>query len=337
MISIEERYSLKSYNTFGIPACARIFAEANMPDDLLSVINIFRNDSRPKLILGGGSNILFTRDFEGIVIYPDLKGHELVNQTEENVWIKAYAGENWDQFVAYCVAQNWCGIENLSLIPGNIGACPIQNIGAYGVEVKDVIESVEALDLQTGSIRKFSNAECQFGYRNSIFKHEAKNKYIITSVTFKLSKKQVFKINYDLVAEELRNFSEVNIASIRQAIINIRRRKLPDPSQLGNAGSFFKNPLVSLEIYGAIQSEFPNVPSYRVGELLMKIPAAWLIETCGWKGKRIGNVGTYDTQPLVIVNYGGALGNEIFDFAKKIQSSVLNNFGIELEMEVNII
>jgi UDP-N-acetylmuramate dehydrogenase len=308
-----------------------------MPDDLLSVINIFRNDSKPKLILGGGSNILFTHDFDGIVIYPDLKGHELVNQTEENVWIKAYAGENWDQFVAYCVGQNWSGIENLSLIPGNIGACPNQNIGAYGVEVKDVIESVETIDLQTGSIHKFSNVECQFGYRNSIFKNEAKNKYIITSVTFKLSKKQVFKINYDLVAEELKNFPEVNIASIRQAIINIRRRKLPDPSQLGNAGSFFKNPVVSLEIYGAIQSEFPNVPSYRVGELLVKIPAAWLIETCGWKGKRLGNVGTYDAQPLVIVNYGDASGNEIFDFARKIQESVLNRFGIDLEMEVSIV
>ncbi|HEY4787444.1 MAG TPA: UDP-N-acetylmuramate dehydrogenase [Bacteroidales bacterium] len=337
MIIIEECYSLKSYNTFGVQCLARIFAEANNPDDLQTIINVFREDHRPKLILGGGSNMLFTEDFDGVVIFPDLKGYDVIEQSENHVWVKAYAGENWDKFVAYCVSKKWGGIENLSLIPGNIGASPIQNIGAYGVEVKDVIDSVEAVDLQTGDVRLFSNTECRFGYRDSIFKHEAKNKYIIVAVTFKLSKKPIFHINYKDVTEELKNFTEINIGSVRQAIINIRRRKLPDPEKLGNAGSFFKNPVVPIDVYINIRKDFTDAPSYPVDDNHVKIPAAWLIQTCGWKGKREANVGTYETQPLVIVNYGQATGSEIYEFGRKMQDSVYQKFNIELEMEVNII
>jgi len=337
MIIIEECYSLKSYNTFGIQCLARIFAEASNQDDLQTIVNIFKDDRKPKLILGGGSNLLFTDDFEGVVIFPDLKGFELVDHLHDDVWVKAYAGENWDNFVSYCVSKKWGGIENLSLIPGNVGACPIQNIGAYGVEVKDVIDTIEVIDLQTGEVRFFSNSECQFGYRDSIFKHEAKGKYIIVSVTFKLSKNSVCKTNYGDVTEELKNFSEVSIASVRQSIINIRKRKLPDPEKLGNAGSFFKNPIVPLDVYNSMKEEFPEVPSYPVDNEYVKVPAAWLIDTCGWKARREDNVGTHETQPLVIVNYGEATGKEIFEFGKKIQDSVYQKFNIELEMEVNII
>ncbi|MDP4207647.1 MAG: UDP-N-acetylmuramate dehydrogenase [Bacteroidota bacterium] len=337
MIIIEECYSLKSYNTFGLPARARFFAEAGTVEDLRTIVNVFCNDPKPKLILGGGSNLLFTDDFDGVVIFPDLKGNEIISQTPDDVYVKAYAGENWDNFVAYCVSQNWGGLENLSLIPGNVGACPIQNIGAYGVEAKDCIDKVDVINLKNGEIRQFTNAECKFGYRDSIFKREAKDQYIVTAVTFKLSKHPVCQTKYADVNEELKKFPEVNLASIRQAIINIRERKLPAPEKFGNAGSFFKNPVVSMNIFNNIKAEYPNVPSYPVNEHNIKIPAAWLIQTCGWKGKREGNVGTHETQPLVIINYGGATGSEIFGFAQKIQQSVLSQMGIELEMEVNII
>lgn len=337
MIIIEECYSLKSYNTFGIQCLARIFAEANNPDDLKTIVNVFRDDPKPKLILGGGSNLLFTDDFDGVVIFPDLKGIELVKHTRDHVWVKVYAGENWDNFVSHCVSKNWGGVENLSLIPGNVGACPIQNIGAYGVEVKDLIDTVEAIELQSGDIRLFSNEECHFGYRDSIFKHEAKNKYIITAVTFKLLKNPICKINYGDVSQELKNFDGITVATVRESVINIRRRKLPDPEKLGNAGSFFKNPVIPVDVFTMIKQTYPDVTSYPAEPRHVKIPAAWLIQTCGWKGKREGNVGTHETQPLVIVNYGNATGKEIFEFAARIKESVDHQFGINLEMEVNVI
>lgn len=337
MIAIEECYSLKSYNTFGVQCLARFFAEASNLEDLQTIVSVFREDHKPKLILGGGSNMLFTDDFDGVVIYPDLKGYEVVRQTSDHVWVKAYAGENWDQFVSYCVSKKWGGVENLSLIPGNVGASPVQNIGAYGVEVKDVIDTVEAIDLQTGEIRFFSNAECHFGYRDSVFKHEAKGKYIVGSVTYKLAKKPVYNINYKDVTEELKKFTEINVGSVRQSIINIRQRKLPDPEKLGNAGSFFKNPIVPIAVFKAIKQEFADAPSYPVDVDFVKVPAAWLIQTCGWKGKREGNVGSHETQPLVVVNYGDATGKEIFEFGKRIQDSVYKRFTVELEMEVNIV
>ncbi len=337
MIIIEENFSLKSFNTFGIQSYAKIFAEATTLDDLKSIIDIFRNNPLPRLVLGGGSNLLFTKDFDGIVMYPNLEGIELVKHSGESTWLRAYAGENWDKFVEFCVSKKLGGIENLSLIPGNVGACPIQNIGAYGVEVKDVIESVEVLDIKTGDKLIFSNADCQFGYRNSIFKNEAKNKYIITSVVFKLRNQPAIFLNYKDVMQELNNFTEVSVATVRQSIINIRRRKLPDPAEFGNAGSFFKNPIISTNLFQSIKEKFSLVPSFSIDKELVKIPAAWLIETCGWKGVRQGNVGTYENQPLVIINYNGATGTEVVQLAEKIYKSVSQRFGIELEMEVNVI
>lgn len=337
MIVIEENFSLKSFNTFGIQSYAKIFAEATTIDDLKSIIDIFRDNPLPKLVLGGGSNLLFTQDFDGIVMYPNLEGIELVKHSGEITWLRAYAGENWDKFVEFCVSKKLGGIENLSLIPGNVGACPIQNIGAYGVEVKDVIESVEVIDIKTGDKLIFSNADCQFGYRNSIFKHEGKNKYIITSVVFKLRNQPAIFLNYKDVMEELSNFSEVTVATVRQSIINIRRRKLPDPAEFGNAGSFFKNPVISTNLFQTIREKFSSAPSFPVDNESVKIPAAWLIETCGWKGVRQGNVGTHENQPLVIINYNGATGREVVQLAEKIHKSVSQRFGIELEMEVNVI
>jgi UDP-N-acetylmuramate dehydrogenase len=337
MIFIEENYSLRPFNTFGIDVNARLFAEANTSDDMLSVIRIFKDDPLPKLIIGGGSNLLFKSDFNGIIYYPSIKGIEIAETDENNVWIKAFSGENWDNFVAYCVEKNWGGAENLSLIPGNVGACPVQNIGAYGVEVKDIIERVETIDLSTGKIRIFTNRECKFGYRDSIFKNEAKNQFMVLSVTFKMTKNPVVNTAYKDVLEELKHIESVSIATVRQAIINIRRRKLPDPEILGNAGSFFKNPVIPLSLYNKLKAAYPELPSYPTSGDLVKIPAAWLIQTAGWKGVREGNTGTHATQPLVIVNYGGATGEEIANFALKIQQSVFDRFGVMLEMEVKII
>jgi UDP-N-acetylmuramate dehydrogenase len=337
MIIIEEHFSLKSFNTFGIQSYAKIFAEATTLDDLLSVTGIFRNNPLPKLVMGGGSNLLFTKDYEGIVIFPNIKGIELVKHSGECTWLRAYAGEKWDQFVEFCVSKNLGGIENLSFIPGNVGSCPIQNIGAYGVEVKETIDSVEAIDIQTGDKRIFSNAECQFGYRDSIFKREVKDQYIITSVVFKLRKQPAIFLSYKDVIEELQNFSGISVVTVRQAIVNIRRRKLPDPEHLGNAGSFFKNPVISTSQFQSIKEKYPTAPSFVIDEKSVKVPAAWLIESCDWKGKQEGNVGTHPVQPLVIVNYGGATGAEIIQLAEKIKKTVVQRFGIELETEVNII
>ncbi|HEX2937021.1 MAG TPA: UDP-N-acetylmuramate dehydrogenase [Bacteroidales bacterium] len=337
MIVIEENYPLRSLNTFGIKASARYFAEATTPEDIRSVLSIFRDHELPKLIMGGGSNLLFTGDFNGIVYYPSIKGREIIKMNESNVWIKAYAGENWDQFVAYCVGRNWGGLENLSLIPGNVGACPVQNIGAYGVEVKDTIDSVEVIDIATGEIKIFANASCKFGYRDSIFKNEAANRYLVLSVTFRLDINPSINIAYKDVLEELKHYDKVDVATVRQSIINIRNRKLPDPEEMGNAGSFFKNPVIAIDHFKTIRNQYPEVPMYPVSEEFVKIPAAWLIQTAGWKGKREGNTGTHPNQPLVIVNYGGATGTEIVDFAKKIQESVMHQFNIELEMEVRIV
>jgi UDP-N-acetylmuramate dehydrogenase len=336
MISIEECISLKPYTTFGVPVVARFFAEASTIDELQSLITIFSDNPKPKLILGGGSNLLFTDDFDGVVIYPNLTDIVVVRQNEEHAWVKAEAGVNWDQFVSLCCERNWGGAENLSLIPGNVGASPVQNIGAYGVEVKDLIEQVEAIHLSSGQKRIFTNAECRFGYRDSIFKQEEKGQWVIVSVIFKLNKKPVLKTKYADVEEELKSFSEKTVQTVREAIIRIRKRKLPDPKEFGNAGSFFKNPVIPVELYNRIKVDFPDIPHYPAHEGFVKIPAAWLIQTQGWKGRRDGNVGTYPTQPLVIVNYGQATGKEVFEFARSIQHSVKEKFQVKLEMEVNI-
>ena len=337
MIAIEECFSLQSFNSFGLKARTRFFAEANSIEDLRTIINVFKDNPLPKLILGGGSNLLFTQDFDGIIYFPSLTGIELIQQDDNNVWIKAYAAENWDNFVKLCVSKNWGGIENLSNIPGTIGACPIQNIGAYGVEAKDTIECVETIDIQNLECKTYTNSECKFGYRDSIFKHELKDKTIIISVTFKLSKKPQIKMKYADVNEAMKSAPEINIAAVRQAIIDIRNKKLPDPSKYGNAGSFFKNPVISTSLLESLKVNYPSIPSYPMDGDFVKLPAAWLIETCGWKGKREGDVGSFPTQPLVIVNYGEATGNDVISFGKKIQQSVLDQFSVKLEMEVNII
>jgi UDP-N-acetylmuramate dehydrogenase len=336
MIVIEENFSLRSFNTFGLPAKTKIFAEASNVNDLQSLVDIFKSYPLPKLILGGGSNILFTEDFNGIIIYPDISGIEVINQDDNNIWVKAYAGENWDNFVSFCVLKNWGGIENLSLIPGKIGACPVQNIGAYGVEAKDFIHSVETLEIDTGRICNFKNSECKFGYRDSIFKHSAKDHFIVISVTFKLNKIPEIIITYQGLKEALIGLEQVNIQTIRDTIIKIRKIKLPDPGLFGNAGSFFKNPVISKEKFEVLHEKYPMITFYHDGSGNYKIAAASLIEKCGLKGKREGSTGTFDKQPLVIINYGDASGSEIYNFAKKIQQTVMDTFDICLDMEVNI-
>jgi UDP-N-acetylmuramate dehydrogenase len=291
----------------------------------------------PLLILGGGSNILFTKDFEGYILRPAIKGIKIINESDTNITLKVGAGEDWDEFVAYCVGRGWGGIENLSLIPGNVGTCPIQNIGAYGVEVKDVITEVEALNISTLKPENFKNNECEFAYRDSIFKRKLKGTHVLTHVSFKLQKQPVFKLDYGKLNEELKRFDGVNLANIRQAVIDIRDSKLPKPEELGNAGSFFKNPVVEKQKAIALLSEYEDMPSYDQGLGKVKIPAGWLIEKAGWKGKTIGNVGVHKNQALVLVNYGGAAGSDIYNLATEVQKSVKQMFDIDITMEVNIV
>ncbi len=333
---IQENISLLPYNTFRIDAWTRYMAFPATTDEIVSLLKSRQQEFNPKIVLGCGSNILFTRNFEGLIIHPEIKGIEVVKETEDYVLVRAGCAENWDDFVKFCVDNDWGGIENLSLIPGTVGASPVQNIGAYGVEVKDVVEKVEAIMIETSKKRTFSAKECSFGYRDSIFKKELKHKCIITHVTFRLNKQHIFRTHYPDLEKELDKYPDTTIQYIRDAIISIRKQKLPDPAQLGNAGSFFKNPIVSSDKANEIRRFYPSMPAYKAGENEVKLSAAWLIETTGWKGRKIHNVGTYKKQPLVIVNYGNATGKEIIDFAKKIQQAVKQQFGILLEPEVNI-
>ena len=289
------------------------------------------------MILGGGSNVLFTKGFNGHVLHPNIKGIEILEDNKDEVILKVGAGEDWDEFVGYCVDNGWGGVENLSLIPGNVGTCPIQNIGAYGVEVKDVIEEVETIEIETLKTHCYKNSECEFGYRDSIFKRKLKGKHIITHVNFRLKKVPEFKLDYGNLKEGLKRFEQVDLKSIRQSVINIRNSKLPDPDEFGNSGSFFKNPVVHSEKAKRINEEYLEMPSYKISDEEVKIPAAWLIETAGWKGKRVGDAGVHERQALVLVNYGNASGEEIINLATQIQSSVKKQFDIELEMEVNVV
>jgi UDP-N-acetylmuramate dehydrogenase len=287
-------------------------------------------------VLGGGSNVLFVSDRAEVVIHPVMKGIEPVDETDDHVWVRAGAGEIWDDFVSWCVNRHYAGVENLSHIPGTVGACPIQNIGAYGAEAKETVELVEAVEKKTGQTVAFDKQQCLFGYRDSFFKRN-KGKYIITAVRFKLSKRFEPNVKYTDLEMELSRHIPVTLENMRQAIINIRRRKLPDPSELGNAGSFFKNPTIDIEKWKEISQTYPQAPLYPVSQGYWKISAAWMIQQCGWKGIRQGNVGTHIQQPLVIVNYGGANGKEVLNFAQKIIESVERKFGIGLEPEVNIV
>jgi len=337
MFEIIENISLKKLNTFGIDVNARFLAKAQSLNDLVQIIHhpIYR--ARKKLILGGGSNILFTNNFDGIVVKSAISGIEMIDETDDHVYIRVGAGEIWDDLVFYTVSQKWGGLENLSYIPGHVGAAPIQNIGAYGVEAQKCIEYVEYVSVKSGSKQLINNKECQFGYRTSIFKTQLKDQFIITHVTFKLTKHPEFVINYDLVKEELKKHNEVNLLTIRQSIISIRKRKLPEPSTTGNAGSFFKNPVINSRQLTQLKSNFPDIPSYPEPNDCFKIPAAYLIEQIGWKGKTMGRAGVHNEQPLVLVNLGGVTGKEVLELAEAIKESVFKTFGIVLEYEVNIV
>ena len=330
--------SLKPYNTFGIEADAMIFAEMQNLQDIQMFLNSAQYKNMPKLILGGGSNVLLTKDFEGVVVKINTKGIFKVNETEQHVWLNVQSGVAWDDFVNYCIDNDFGGIENLSLIPGNVGSCPIQNIGAYGVEVKDSIDSVEVVDIKSMQMFELKNEECNFAYRSSIFKQELKDKVIIVSVTYKLTKKHQLHLEYGAITDELNKMgiAQPTIRNVAKAVCNIRNCKLPDPKEICNAGSFFKNPSITEKDYTNLKSSFPEIPSYTQTDGTYKIPAGWLIEQCGWKGHKEGNVGVHTNQALVLVNYGNATGKEVLLLSEKIQQSVKKKFGLELQTEVNI-
>lgn len=341
MITLQENIDLTSYNTFGIHCTSRYFISINNSNQLKALLELNINSSLPKLILGGGSNLLFTKNFfDGIVLKNQILGIEKTSETDQHVWLKVGAGEAWHSFVLYCVDQNYGGVENLSLIPGSVGAAPMQNIGAYGVEVKDVIESVHVFDFTSNEFLELSNHDCRFGYRESIFKQEARDRYFITHVTFKLSKKNhQYLTEYGTLNSVLTkmNIKQLTLQAVSDAVIEIRKSKLPDPALIGNAGSFFKNPTIPVKTYENLKKVFVDMPMFIVDTEQVKVPAAWLIEQCGWKGKTIDKIGVHKLQALVIVNYGGGEGSEIFKLASNIQQSVFEKFQIKLQMEVNVI
>ena len=339
-MQIQENFSLKPYNTFGIDAKAKYFAAFQTVEELSELISHLRlTTTNSRLILGGGSNILFTKDFDGIVLKNELKGIELVEEDEDYYYVKAAAGEVWHEFVLYCIQHHYAGVENLSLIPGKVGATPIQNIGAYGVEIKDVFHSLEALHINDKAIQTFYVKDCTFDYRESIFKNKWKDQFIILNVTYQLRKQAKLNTAYGSIQQELEKMgiTELTIQNVSQAIINIRSSKLPDPKIAGNAGSFFKNPIVSKFKLHVLNEEYKKVPAHSSDHYNYKIAAAWLIEQCGWKGYRKGDAGCNPLQPLVLVNYGNANGKEIYDLSGEIIQSVKDKFGIALEREVNII
>lgn len=335
-MNIIQNQSLKNYNTFGIDAKAKEFIAVNTIDSLIEVVG----SNKDLFILGGGSNMLLTQDIQKLVVHVNLKGKAIIDENEDFVIVKAQAGENWHEFVLWCIDQGFGGIENLSLIPGNVGTTPIQNIGAYGVEIKDTLFSCEALNRKTLQIETFTNAQCQFDYRESVFKNELKEQYIITSVLFQLTKKNhAVSTTYGAIETELskQNIQNPTLKDVSNAVIAIRQSKLPDPKQLGNSGSFFKNPIISKEAYEKAKALHPDMPHYVVSENSVKVPAGWLIEQAGFKGKRFGDAGVHKNQALVLVNYGNATGAELVALSRTIQQTILDQFGIAIEAEVNII
>jgi UDP-N-acetylmuramate dehydrogenase len=340
-MQLQKNISLKSFNTFGINVLAKYFATFNTVQQINELVahKKLHIANCPLLILGGGSNILFTKNFDGLVLKNEIKGIEKVNEDDDYVYVKAGAGENWHQFVLYCINNNFAGVENLSLIPGNVGASPMQNIGAYGVEIKDVFHSLEAFHLAEKKIITFTINDCEFGYRESVFKKKYKNQFVITSVTFKLNKKPHYNTSYGAIEQELEKMGikDVSIKAISGAVINIRSSKLPNPAEIGNAGSFFKNPEVEKSVFDILQLKFAGIVGYNLPNGNVKLAAGWLIEQCGFKGYRKGDAGCHAKQALVLVNYGNAKGNEIFDLSETIITSIKNKFGVALEREVNII
>lgn len=338
-MNYSHNFSLKNYNTFGISALAKHFLTVYSEEDLL---NFFEQNGHLKnekrLFLGTGSNLLFINDFDGLAIHPVNQAIRLICDKNDNIEVEVDAGVKWDHFVNYCVDKGWCGVENLSLIPGNTGAVPVQNIGAYGVEVESVITKVKGIDINLLEKRSFSSKECKFSYRTSIFKEQLKDQFLITSVVFQLSKKPKFHLDYGSLETEVHKYGETNLQNIRKAVIAIRESKLPDPLKVGNAGSFFKNPIVSEDTAEKLKkNSFPEIPLYHNVEGKVKLSAGWLIEKAGWKGRSIGNVAVHEKQALVIINLGEASGQEIFGFSELIAKDVLQKFSIKLEREVQLI
>lgn len=337
-MEIKSQVSLKSFNTFGIDQKARFFVEVRSLEELKEAMLWAKNEEQSILILGGGSNILLTRDLDCLVIAIRLEGIEVLEESQHEILVEVGAGENWHEFVLSAIAKGWYGLENLSLIPGTVGASPMQNIGAYGVEIKEVFHSLKAMNRQNLEIETFDAEICEFGYRESIFKNKVKGKYIICSVTFRLSKVATFNVDYGVIKDTLAasGVKELSPKAISDAVIQIRQSKLPDPKEIGNAGSFFKNPTIDLGSYNELKAQYPDIPGYPMDEG-MKVPAAWLIEQCGWKGRRFGEVGVHAKQPLVLVNFGNGKGEDVQLLAGKIQKSVEETFGIVLHPEVNFI
>jgi len=338
MLQIQQNISLKNFNTFGIGVFARYFVEINHADELAELFMDPQWQHMERLVLGGGSNMLFKKDFGGLVIRMNIRGieHRISHQ---EAFVVVGAGEVWNDLVNFCVARDYAGLENLSLIPGSVGASPIQNIGAYGVELKDVFDTCEAFEIASRSIKTFTRHDCRFGYRDSVFKTDLKGQYIITSVKFKLSLVPDVKLHYGAINDELakRGIASPTIKDVSQVVSHIRVSKLPDPSTIGNAGSFFKNPVIAINEFNAVKAKFPEVVHYPAGDGHIKLAAGWLIEQCGWKGKVVGNTGTWKNQALVLVNHGGATGEEVYSLSSQIIDSVYTKFGVMLEREVNII
>ncbi|QBN18409.1 UDP-N-acetylmuramate dehydrogenase [Flavobacterium nackdongense] len=337
-MEIQTNFSLKNFNTFGIEARAKQFVAVHSIAELGVVLQEYKTEK--KFILGGGSNMLLTQDIDALVIHVDLKGKKIIKETDDFVWVESQAGENWHEFVLWTIEQNFGGLENMSLIPGNVGTTPVQNIGAYGTEIKDTFESCEAMKIENQEMKTFTKADCHFGYRESVFKNEVKGQYIITSVVFKLTKQNHnINISYgDIKAELAKNNAETpTLRDVSNAVIAIRQSKLPDPKELGNSGSFFKNPILLKTDFEKIHQKFPEMKYYEVSATEVKVPAGWLIEQAGFKGKRFGDAGIHKNQALVLVNYGNASGQEILNVSKNIQETVFKTFGIAIEAEVNII
>jgi len=334
-MNIKYNYSLLSHNTFGVDVKTDEFIEFERVEEALTLSKTLAQ--KKWLMIGQGSNLLFLNDFKGAILHSAIRQMKKIEEDDQWVYIEVGSGVIWDQFVEFCVENGWGGVENLSSIPGEVGAAAVQNIGAYGMEVRETIEKVKAIEIASSQLREFSKENCQYGYRQSIFKNQNKGQYILTSVVFRLSKKPQFKLSYQHLEEEVQKRGSVNLQTIRETIIQIREHKLPDFRAMGNAGSFFINPVISKKHFQRLQSEYPEIPHYYVSQTEEKIPAAWLIEQCGWKGKQFGKVAVHAMQPLVIVNCGGASGNEIKQLADEIQLSVKNKFDIQLQPEVNYI
>lgn len=336
---IHKNYNLKPLNTFHIDSNAQILAEIRTVEDLIVAYSSSAYTALPKLVLGGGSNILLTDNQRKLVLRIMIPGIDVIEENEEYALVKVGAGEIWHQFVLWALEKDLGGIENLSLIPGTVGAAPMQNIGAYGVELEEVFEELEAFEIKTKSLKLFNKKACKFDYRYSVFKGELKGKYIITSVTFRLTKKHKFNTEYGAIKTTLDElgYDKLTIRAVSEAVIRIRQSKLPDPAEIGNAGSFFKNPIIEKDHYYALKAAFEDIPGYNVGNHHIKVPAAWLIDQAGWKGKREGNVGVHEKQPLVLVNYGEGKGRDILYLSIEIQRSIQKKFGIELQREVNVV